>query len=328
MGAVGFADGARRLARTGALMPRFGAGKPMDLQAERMLSQHLSLTSRHEAKEALGVPGAKSTGQIHSLRTFEKYSEALTHAGEWARENFGIKYLDQLTPEMGQQYLAERAADGISQKQLDADRNAMQFVTGRESIERAEAQVSPAGEGRAYTAAQIERIAVSQSERNALATRVAYASGMRAHELHTLRPASDGMPSAHRTWSSERFAGRDGERYLVTGKGGLVREVMVPKDLAHDLEARRVEPSRVTDRGVFYERHYDVGGGNAWSKSFSDASKRELGWSTGAHGLRHAYAQERLAELQASGMAYGDARTVLSQELGHFREDVVEAYLR
>ncbi|MGH8490682.1 MAG: hypothetical protein ACREXS_17910 [Gammaproteobacteria bacterium] len=55
---------------------------------------------------------------------------------------------------------------------------------------------------------------------------------------------------------------------------------------------------------------------------------RALGWSTGAHGLRHAYAQERMCELQAHGKSYNLARELVSQELGHFRGDIVEVYLR
>lgn len=74
---------------------------------------------------------------------------------------------------------------------------------------------------------------------------------------------------------------------------------MIPHDLVARLEARRLEAARaVTDRGITYRQHYDIGGGNAWSKSFSEASNRALGWSLGAHGLRHGYAQERLWKLQ------------------------------
>ena len=65
-----------------------------------------------------------------------------------------------------------------------------------------------------------------------------------------------------------------------------------------------------------------------WSKAFGAASARALGWSHGAHGLRHSYAQERMAELQASGFDYAAAREIVSQELGHFRGDVVEVHLR
>ena len=104
---------------------------------------------------------------------------------------------------------------------------------------------------------------------------------------------------------------------------------MIPADVAGRLETRRLEQPRwVRDRGITYRQHYDIGGGNAWSKSFSEASARALGWSHGAHGLRHSYAQERMAELQGQGRHYRESRELVSQELGHFRGDIVEVYLR
>jgi len=64
---------------------------------------------------------------------------------------------------------------------------------------------------------------------------VAYACGLRAHELHTIQKQSDGS-------------------YKVTGKGGLSRSIRMPKALAHELEKRRLEtPVKVKDRGVIYE---------------------------------------------------------------------------
>ena len=108
-----------------------------------------------------------------------------------------------------------------------------------------------------------------------------------------------------------------------------MREVVLPSRLAERLEERKREkPRQVTDRGVRYTQHYDLGGGMAWSVSFSTASKRALGWSTGAHGLRHRYAQERLDELQDEGHVYADALGAVSQEMGHFRPDITEVYLR
>lgn len=53
----------------------------------------------------------------------------------------------------------------------------------------------------------------------------------------------------------------DGVRYVVTGKGGLTREIFVPKDLATQLEQRRLPgPIRVRHRGVFYVQKYDIAG--------------------------------------------------------------------
>ena len=102
-----------------------------------------------------------------------------------------------------------------------------------------------------------------------------------------------GAAAAGRQWAPERFKGAEGRPYLVQGKGGLWREVRVPEALAERLEETRRDaqdppppPCDVVDSRVHYKALYDLGGGNAWSRSFTDASKRALGWTTGAHGLR------------------------------------------
>ena len=103
----------------------------------------------------------------------------------------------------------------------------------------------------------------------------------------------------------------------------------LPTVLAQQLEARRLPtPITVWDRGIRYVQHYAIGGGQNWSESFSAASQRSLGWSHGAHGLRHGYAQSRLEELQQQGFLYPAALEIISQEIGHFRSSITEIYLR
>ena len=181
--------------------------------------------------------------------------------------------------------------------------------------------------GRAYAPHQVPMVAARQTAPNALATLIAHAAGLRAHELLTLaRPAE--QPPDVRPARPEKFDGRPGTDYTVVGKGGLVRLVRVPDDLAERLDGRRFdEPAPVTDRGIRYLSRYDIGGGEAWSRSFSRASHAALGWSRGAHGVRHGYAQQRMAELQRH-LVYDDALEVVSQELGHFRPQITEEYLR
>lgn len=100
-------------------------------------------------------------------------------------------------------------------------------------------------------------------------------------------------------------------------------------ELADQLDALRLaEPRVITDREIYYEQFYDIGGGKQWSDSFSKAAQRELGWSSGAHGVRHTYAQVRMRELQLLGRSYEIALTIVSQEMGHFRSDITEVYLR
>ena len=126
-----------------------------------------------------------------------------------------------------------------------------------------------------------------------------------------------------------KFAGREGVIYTVQGKGGLIREVLIPSPLAERLEhVRLASPVRVTDRGVFYQSQYAIGGGQRWSNAFSAASIRTLGWSRGAHGVRHSYAQQRMQELQKLGLVRDMALRTVSQEMGHFRPEITETYLR
>lgn len=82
------------------------------------------------------------------------------------------------------------------------------------------------------------------------------------------------------------------------------------------------------DRGVYYIQKYDIGGGRSWSQSFSAASKRQLGFSNGAHGLRHSYVQGRMKELMLRGNFFDEAKQTVAQEVGHFDQDTTEVYLR
>ena len=295
-------------------------------QAKKSLRRVLALkTPRH---------GNHDDGKVHSVGTARSYERVLTHVAAWKREKGDNNGLDQLTAEEAKAYLEERALV-VRQKTLDQERQALQILPLVGKLERVKSSpdLKPtrlASEGRAYTPEQVEVIARAQTPRNALATRIAYASGVRAHELLTLLPAAERPPSDHRKWSPDRFDGREGFRlYTVEGKGGLKREVALPLHLAEQLETCRLrKPERVTDRGVRRTQHYDLGGGQAWSQSFSAASKNELGWSTGAHGLRHSYAQDRLDEAKGDGHGHASALETVSQELGHFRPDITKVYLR
>lgn len=296
-------------------MPRFRAPQA---QAEHAVARKLALgTGRHDHR---------NDGRIHSLGTARGYGQALKGFADYLREH-RLGDLPGATDQEARQYLAERSHQ-VGQKTLDLDRQAIQMHLGLR-LEVVRSDRESALSTRSYTPAQVARIASAQSEANGLATRLAYHAGLRAHELRTLRPAGERSASGHRQWSADRFAGREGVRYTVVGKGGLVREVLLTRELVAAVEARRLEePRLVVDRGVQYVQCYTIGGGRSWSQSFSSASRRELGFSNGGHGLRHSYVQERMDELQRRGMAYEQARATVAQEVGHFAGETTEAYLR
>lgn len=265
--------------------------------------------------------------ELESARTEKNYEQSLKGVVAYLQEN-RLGDLRSLDAEKATQYLEVRAQE-VGQKTLDMDRQAIQAVIG-EKLPVIKSELQATVESRAYTPEQSAMVASAQSDKHSLATQIAENAGLRAHELYTLRPVEERPADTHREYREDRFTGRENVAiYTVEGKGGLCREVAIDKELASRLEERRLdEPRTVYDRDIKYEQRYDIGGGQNWSNSFSAASNRELGWSNGAHGLRHEYAQERMNELQGAGYEYREALEVVSQEMGHFRPDITEVYLR
>lgn len=296
-------------------MPSFRKAKD---QAERAINKMLGIgnarhTNRHDQK-------------IHSLGTKRNYLQALTKVTEWIKAN-RLGDLRTLNRTTAIQYLEQRS-EVVGQKMLDQERQAIQKYL-QQTLPVIKSELIQIQKSRSYTQQQIELIIAAQTDKNKLATKIAHAAGLRAHELLTLRKSSEQSASTHRTWSRQRFIGREGEVYTVVGKGGLIREVLIPAALTVELETKRLlTPVEIKDREIYYTKYYDINGGKNWSNSFSSASKRVLDRSNGAHGVRHTYAQDRMEELQQGGINYETALGIVSQEMGHFRPSITEVYLK
>lgn len=268
-----------------------------------------------------------NSGQIHSKGTERAYEQALTGLVGWLQLNKKGD-LKGLTQADAQYYLEERA-EIVAQKTLDLDRQAISAYLGFK-LGVIKSELTTIKQSRAYTHKHIAMVSDAQSAPHALATSIAAAAGLRAQELLTLQPAAERQADKHRHYRDDLFIGMEtGVRYTVEGKGGLCREVMLPSALAEKLEVNRLDsPVTVYDRGVKYQQHYAIGGGQQWSSSFGKASMRALGWTTGAHGLRHTYAQLRVIAVQMENYSFEEAKLVVSQEMGHFRASVIDEYLR
>lgn len=281
---------------------------------------------------------------IKGVGTARNYEDRLIQIAKFLKKNkhnpdFKNKSLKDLDTSLAQKVLAEQAKK-VGQKTLDMDRQAMQSVlqnithdlksnerlldqTGHIHLSEKPQELKP----RSYTSEQVELIKNHQNEANAFSTELAYRSGLRAVELQTLQPLNERSPS-DRPANTEKFSGLDGKLYTVAGKGGLVRVVCIPTKLAEKLESYRLsEPKQIKDRRAYILQHYNIGGGQRWSSSFSRASNKALGWSNGGHGLRHSYTQERYKKL-GEYCSNDKVLETTSQELGHFRPAITKVYLR
>lgn len=297
------------------------------------MSRRFSSPERQGEKQAAHVMKQVQGTIVKSVGTVRNYEQALRNVATHLA--YSQQNLKDLTPNSAKIYLEHRA-EQVGQKALDMERQAiqlmMQHVTHKlgptERLDVIKSEIAQILSSRAYTTEQVQAIAAAQAPQNALATEIAHSAGLRAHELLTLQRA-DLRPADDRPALESKFSHRDGVLYTVTGKGGLTREVLIPSHLAERLEDRRLSvPQQVTDRGIHYQKHYEIGGGRAFSQSFGRASNNVLGYSHGAHGLRHSYAQERMDELRSNGITREIALETVSQEMGHFRADITEVYLR
>jgi len=280
-------------------------------------------------KLALGMPRSegKLTGLITSMGSRRVYS---AHVALF----FG--YLDRekickprnVNVEIVNKYLEKRSME-VRQKTLDADRQSLQMAFSVRP-KYVHSLIPTIEESRAYGDDEIDLIKSRQGPKNRFATELAAFGGLRAFELATIARIEEQPPTADRNWPDDLFRGMHNiRRYTVAGKGGLIRQIPLSHNLVARLEAcRLVEPRWVEDRNVFHFQRFDLAHGQAWSQSFSDASSKALGYSAGAHGLRHRYAQDRMRTLLNLQFNYDDAREIVSSELGHFRSEITEVYLR
>ena len=279
---------------------------------------------------------------IYSIRTREEMRLIVLRQAEYALKHFKRTTLDRLTPEQAHAYLKVRATE-VGSKRLSQERVALALQPQLRPYEAAwkkDKELRPDNKGpgrlasipRVMDRETVREIVSHQSERNAFSTEIALAAGLRACELGTLQARADREPTQRREWDPRRFAHlRDPVFYTVRGKGGLVREIAVERELAQRIEATRFQPENrpvTKDRRVPTPRHYDLASGSAWSKSFQRASYAATGESLGAHSCRHTYVKETDAALAAQGFDPETTALFTSQNLGHFRPEITAVYRR
>ena len=278
-----------------------------------------------------GIGGSRKfcteNGLISSLNTKNNYKYYISSYLDWRNFN-GLPNNEQDKVQELQSFLSE-IAEFSAQKTVDGYKCALSKVF-RKKLRKVKSEIPTVTTSRNYHLSEVLLVIKNMTTKNALSILLCHFAGVRAHEVATLQRSNEATKSNARTWSDDRFTGTDRFHiYLVTGKGGLTREVAIPNELVLLLEKRRYDkPIRVVDRGIYYYPLYDVGFGKALSQAFSRASLKELGWSTGLHGTRHAYAQNRVFKLTNMRIEYDYAMKIVSEELGHFRPNITLCYLR
>ena len=276
---------------------------------------------------------------LEASGTVNAYENALRVAAKYCNNTLNCS-LREITKDQAIQYLNERK-QVVSQKTLDKDRQALQSVMQNVTKALNPSEKLPTGikstiimneTSRIYTPEQVDLVCQRLSEKNELAVRIIEETGLRAMETLEIERRCDREPTSRPCKAQvEKFKDTNAHtkvEYTVKGKGGLVRNFYLSQSLSDRLEATRLQtPEHHFSRGTHRNSHYAIGGGAALSKAFTIASQKTLGWSRGIHGLRHSYAQRRMEELKKTTDKI-EAKSIVSQEVGHFRPDITDTYLR
>ena len=293
---------------------------------------------------------------VYSVRSYNHNFAAIERYARDMRARHGIT-IDKPRPEQVLAYL-ERRAVNIEGSTLSQDRCALMRIKwvrdhGPAFIKQLKAiqpeKAARPKKSKAYRPEQIVAIQGCQTPRNADATQIAWKNALRAHELLTSAPAirvpkgedaarypKECQPTDPDEWNHPRFKDvPDGGSFqVITGKGGLRRLHYFDAEDTRILnrylrldENGQPAPVMIDDRGTDIRSHYTLPGGQSWSQSVSSASRRALGFSHGAHGLRHTGAQEMVASLIDSGMDRDTAFTHTSHDMGHKRTSITLVYL-
>lgn len=264
---------------------------------------------------------------ISSLNTKRNYHSCIILYLEWREEN-GLSRSEQDKLSDLENFMSE-LTEVYMQKTIDQYRCALSIVF-KKKLSHFKSLTPNNQTSRNYYLSEVLLIIQNLQERNAIGILLCFFVGLRAHEICTLRRCNEAKKSKSRKWSNDRFSGLNTYQiYIVSGKGGLVREVAIPNQLVMLIEKVRLDcPQIVFDRGIKYESHYGLGFGKALSQCFTRASQNILNWTTGLHGLRHSYAQNRMLNLLNLGILYDVTLKIVSEELGHFRPNITLCYLR
>ncbi|MES2362972.1 MAG: hypothetical protein V4646_14420 [Pseudomonadota bacterium] len=263
---------------------------------------------------------------LRSIGTERTYRDVLCVLGKWLW--MWGKKLISANHKDGTAFLIFRATQ-VCQKTLDRDRLILSRYFNNDLKKFVSKISSREQRGRAYPSSQIMRMMMMCADpRLAISIELCHHAGLRATELNNISRPED-RPESARNWREDRFhLTSDQVLYTVHGKGGLVRSVTIPRELAQRLEMfRRSEPVQIEDREIKHRSFYDIESGKKFSARFGRLSQNILGFSHGAHGLRYGYVQRRLLQLVISRIPFERARLIVANEIGHFSPANIRYYL-
>lgn len=274
------------------------------------------------SKKVRIAQGKKLDGIYFGL-TMKNYINRCCTFAKWCKEQYGIKYLAEITPDMGRAYFQYLMIKNLSVYSMLSIRSSLKKLErGIKKTFHKSVHIIPKDmvlpkrslanrQGRfAYTDDQVKDIlknAYIIDPRAAKALEIQYLQGARIFEVLNLRKQDIHF------WRNVLVVYR--------GKGGRLREI--PIDTQRAVELLQILCYGKEDKDILFpgynRRELERVMEKACHEAGIDVHK--------THNLRHSYAVKRYENIRTNGATDKEARQVVSQLLGHNRIDVVNSYV-
>jgi len=284
-------------------------------------------TSKHLDKQAAIESGAvtkhdiaKATG-VYSYNTREQYANVGIELLRYAKENFNVKDAGKLNNEIVNSFLESKIAQGVAKATFDKYASAVEkFVIGLNKFQEQHnlPQIS-------INTTQVREQAKEMLERNiqsrAYSDPQSLIANIKDNTFKTIAQAQ--LQGGFRIselnhMSLANFLG-DRTFKVISGKGGLDREIQLPNDVYNKLLDLAKQPNLPNGKYGFNMNEY--------RNELRLAAQSSNQQYTGSHGLRWNFAQSKYLELSAR---FGEVRALqmVSNLLGHSRSDITKHYLK
>lgn len=268
-----------------------------------------------------------------SKKTNPRYKSGVKHLAKLLAVAYNKKSMNNISNSALELYVEQAQEAGYSSKYLNTNMSAIRFFidqikdssyvkTNSELGVISVKQEDRIGPNRAWSADQVREMYKIAREsgytRESEAIRLAYAQGLRIHEVTKLDRAT--LLNALKT-----------NKLTIKGKGGLIRQVPIRNQASRDHIKQLAIQTPATSYKVFVlkneQTHEVIKGIQNFIQNYRYKVVEPGGHNITYHGLRHTYCQERYKELIQSGKNDHNARLQISRELGHFRIEITNIYL-
>jgi len=292
--------------------------------------------ARNEARETLEVNGESATSAnvasqtgIYSYGTAETYLDKWVECGKYAKEEFGIRNMEELSSEHIRSYLESKIEADVAYSTFQGNAAALEklesalnmysdkYDRGNEysfksavsdTRSTASAELARFDGNRAYDDPRALISALTDSNHQ-LAASVQLESGVRVNE------ASKITADQLRGIAQDSHTGKSVGQFDFTGKGGKENIGQMAPETYERLVAY------IAEHGSFQIS------ADQYREDLKGAAERTDQQYNATHGLRWNFAQDRVQELQEHGCGLLEAKGIVSQEMGHNRVEITDHYL-